>query len=170
MNRVEIHERLAASDQRLTALAAAEFHGLSTPDPGADERWDAGQIWAHLAEFPTYWLGQVLRIIDAAAAGQPQPIPFGRTKTDPGRVGAVERDRRQERSLMLERMRRGIEMTRKQLSGFTLDELDVHGLHPVRGEMTVAAIIERFIVDHLEEHAEQLEQLTAASPSAVRRG
>jgi hypothetical protein len=169
MNRVEIQQRLAAADERLAALASAELEGLTDPDPGEEERWDAGQVWAHLGEFPTYWLGQVLRIVDAAAAGQEQPIPFGRMKTDPGRVGAIERDRRQDQAVLLERMQRGIALTRKQLDGFSLDDLDVHGLHPVRGEMTVASIIELFIVDHLEEHAAQLEQLAAKTP-VVRRG
>jgi hypothetical protein len=35
------------------------------------------------------------------------------------------------------------------------------GLHPTLGEMTVAAIAERFIIAHLEEHADQLDSLEA---------
>lgn len=168
MNRSELQERLAAAEKRLSTLADAELTGLTEPDPGESERWDAGQVWAHLAEFPTYWLGQVLRIIDATAAGQPQPIPFGRMKTDAGRIDAIERDRGEAPPALLERTRAGIERTRIQLDGFSLDELDVHGLHPTRGEISVASIIERFVVDHLEEHAAQLELLAATTPAKRR--
>jgi hypothetical protein len=168
MNRAELQHRLAAAEARLAALADAELTGLTEPDPGESERWDAGQVWAHLAEFPTYWLGQVLRVIDAAAAGQPQPIPFGRVKTDAARIEAIERDRREAPRALLERVRAGIERTRIQLDNFTLEELDVHGLHPTRGEISVASIIERFVVDHLEEHAAQLELLAASTPAKRR--
>jgi hypothetical protein len=36
------------------------------------------------------------------------------------------------------------------------------GLHVVRGPMTVEAIVERFIVAHLEEHADQLDTIPDA--------
>jgi hypothetical protein len=35
------------------------------------------------------------------------------------------------------------------------------GLHPVRGEMSAHQIVELVIVDHLEEHADQLDGLRA---------
>ena len=65
----------------------------SEADPGEEERWEAGQVWAHLAEFPAYWHDQVRRILAAHDAGAAMPIPFGRMKTDAARVGAVERER-----------------------------------------------------------------------------
>jgi hypothetical protein len=44
-----------------------------------------------------------------------------------------------------------------------LDRLDAGtlartGRHERLGEMTVAAIVDRFLVEHLEEHADQLEE------------
>lgn len=168
MNRSELQLRLAAAEARLATLAGADLSGLTEPDPGDTERWDAGQVWAHLAEFPTYWLGQVLRIIDAAAAGQAQPIPFGRTKTDPGRIDAIERGRGAAPGALLERVIAGTQRTRSQLDAFSLDELDVHGQHPTRGEMSVARIIEQFVVEHLEEHAAQLELLAVSAPAKRR--
>jgi hypothetical protein len=168
MNRSELQQRLAAAEMRLATLADADLTGQTEPDPGETERWDAGQVWAHLAEFSTYWLGQVLRIIDAAAAGQPQPIPFGRTKTDPSRIDPIERDRREAPGMLLERVTGGIQRTRTQLDGFSMDQLDIHGLHPTRGEMSVARIIERFVVEHLEEHAAQLELLAVGAPAKRR--
>ena len=56
--------RLTDAERRLAEHASQPLpSGLSDPDPGAEERWEAGQIWAHLAEFPAYWLGQAQRVI-----------------------------------------------------------------------------------------------------------
>ena len=83
--------------------------GLSDPDPGEEERWEAGQVWAHLAEFPAYWLDQVRRIVAAHDGGAAGPIPFGRMKTDEGRVGAIERERRTDPGELLRRVTAQIE-------------------------------------------------------------
>ena len=43
--------RLVEAERRLAEHAATPLPGgLADPDPGAEERWEAGQIWAHLAE------------------------------------------------------------------------------------------------------------------------
>jgi hypothetical protein len=90
----ELIGRLRSVERRLVEHAEAEDRGLpaglTAPDPGGEERWEAGQVWAHVAEFPAYWLGQVRRVL----AGGPDPVPFGRVKTDPDRLAAIERDRR----------------------------------------------------------------------------
>ena len=52
--------RMRSAQRRLADHAARPLpSGLSDPDPGAEERWEAGQVWAHLAEFPAYWLDQI---------------------------------------------------------------------------------------------------------------
>lgn len=48
--------RLDAVERRLEAHAARSPAGLSEPEPVTGERWDAGQVWAHVAEFIPYWL------------------------------------------------------------------------------------------------------------------
>ena len=50
--------RLAAVERRLADLAARETpaDALTDPDDATGERWEAGQAWAQLAEFPGYWL------------------------------------------------------------------------------------------------------------------
>jgi hypothetical protein len=152
--------RLRAVQQRLDDHAAAgPPPGLTEPDPGGTERWEAGQVWAHLAEFPAYWLGQINHILERRAAGDPQPIPFGRTKTDPGRIAAIERDRHEDPEGLLAKVRDGVAATVSQLDALPADAWSARGLHPTRGEMTPAQILDRFIVNHLEEHADQLDQL-----------
>jgi hypothetical protein len=88
--------RLERVRRRLADHAARPLpSGLTDPDPGATERWEAGQVWAHLAEFPAFWLDQITRVLAAPSTGE--PVPFGRTKADPGRIEAIERERRTDR-------------------------------------------------------------------------
>ena len=65
--------------------------GLTDPDPDTpEERWDAAQVWAHIAEFVGYWHRQMADVIGRY---QGEPVPFGRTKADAGRIGAIETGR-----------------------------------------------------------------------------
>src|SRR5262249_42910936 len=79
-------DRIDAADAALVGHAATEHEGLTEPDPGSTERWDAGQVWAHLAEIGDYWLGELARVVDA---GSTEPVPFGRVKSNPERIAAI---------------------------------------------------------------------------------
>jgi hypothetical protein len=151
--------RMADAERRLAEHAAAPLPaGLSDPDPGATERWEAGQVWAHLAEFPDYWLGQARTIISAATD---EPVPFGRIKTDPDRVAAVERDRHTDPGALLRRVRDSLAEISDAVRGWSEDDWARRGLHPTLGELGMERIVERFIVSHLEEHATQLDGLAS---------
>jgi hypothetical protein len=152
--------RLADAERRLAEHAARPLpSGLTDPDPDAEERWEAGQVWAHLAEFPAYWLAQAQRVI---ARPTNEPVPFGRVKTDAGRVDAIERDRHTDPAALLERVRTSLAEVGDAARSWPAEAWLRRGMHPSRGEMTVENIVERFIVDHLEEHAQQLDDLAAA--------
>ena len=45
----------------------------------------------------------------------------------------------------------------------TTEDWQTCGLHPTLGSMTVAQIVARFLVDHLEEHAAQLDELASGT-------
>ncbi len=149
--------RLADVERRLAEHAAAPVpSGLTEPDPGGEERWEAGQVWAHLAEFPGYWLAQALRV---AALPTQEPVPFGRVKTDVARIEAIERERHTDPAALLERVRASLAEVTAAAGGLPAEAWQRRGMHPTRGEMTVQRIVEHFIVEHLEEHAEQLDSL-----------
>ncbi|MEO7295613.1 MAG: hypothetical protein ABIZ57_05685, partial [Candidatus Limnocylindria bacterium] len=95
--------RLGEVERRLAEHADAPVpSGLTEPDAGGEERWGAGQVWAHLAEFPSYWLAQAQRVV---ALPTHEPVPFGRVKTDTVRIEAIERDRNTNPAALLERVR-----------------------------------------------------------------
>jgi len=158
-------ERLASAERRLADHAADDDRGLppglTDPDPGAIERWEAGQVWAHVAEFPGYWLEQIRQLV--AHATEEAPHPFGRTRTDPGRLAAIERERHTDPPALLARVRGSLAEVTDTVRSLPGEVWSVRGTHPVRGEMTVHDIVERFIVGHLEEHAAQLDGLRGAA-------
>ena len=149
--------RLGDAEQRLAEHASRPLPaGHADPDPGAEERWEAGQVWAHLAEFPTYWLAQAERVI---AQPTHAPVPFGRVKTDAGRIEAIERDRHTDPQALLDRVRRSLAAVSDAARSWDAEAWRLRGIHPTVGEMTVERLVERFIVDHLEEHVAQLDAL-----------
>ncbi len=150
-------ERLDDAEVRLLSLATRPFPpGLTEPDPGGEERWDAARVWAHLAEFPHYWVGEVQKIL-ASPTGD--PVPFGRTADDAGRNGAIERDRLLPPEELWLRVRTGIEEARTYAAGLSQADRERLGLHPRRGAVSVAFVLDQFVANHLEEHAAQLEGL-----------
>lgn len=149
--------RLSDSERRLAEHASRPLpSGLADPDPGGDERWEAGQVWAHLAEFPAYWLAQAQRVI---AQPTHSPVPFGRVKTDAGRLEAIERDRHTDPQALLDRVRSSLAEVNDAVRSWDDETWRLRGMHPARGEMTVEQIIDKFIANHLEEHADQLDSL-----------
>lgn len=167
--------RLDAVQKRLNHLVATPTPGLTEPDPATGERWEAGQAWAHIAEFVPYWLGELERVTAgrretgmAGDSGQPEPVPFGRTKSDPGRIAAIERDRHEDPRALLRRTGDGIEHARTFMRDLPPSDWATLGRHPTRGKMDVAAILADFVVGHLEEHADQLEGLARAAEGEAR--
>jgi hypothetical protein len=147
----DVNERLA-----LHAAAAAQPGALTTADPSSGERWEQGQVWAHLAEFVPYWIEQAQRVITLYDG---EPVPFGRTKRDEGRVAAIERDREQPLSVLWADAHGDVEQLRAFLHHLDAQAEAARGLHPTLGVMSMDDIIEEFLVGHLEQHADQLDEL-----------
>ena len=160
--RAHLLQRLDAAEDRLASRASLRVNAdaLTGADPSSGERWDAGQVWAHLAEFIPYWIEQARTV---AAAGIDGPVPFGRTRSDPGRVGAIERDRRQPLSVLWSETHADIEWLRRFLKSVDDRSWAARGLHPTLGVMSLEHIVDEFLVGHLEEHADQLDALAAGA-------
>ncbi len=154
--RDEVLARLATVEDRLGRLASVDTQGLTDADPDTGERWEAAQAWAHMAEFPGYWLSQIRRVLERPL---PEPVPFGRVKTDQGRLEGIETGRHEPTETLHERVVAALEEVEDFLSGLPSERWSARGTHPTLGEMTVREIVDRFLVRHLEEHAEQLEGL-----------
>src|SRR6187431_2654170 len=132
--------RLADAERRLAEHASRPLpSGLTEPDPDGEERWEAGQVWAHLAEFPGYWLAQAQRVV---ALPTNEPVPFGRVKTDAGRIEAIERDRDTDPAALLARVRSSLAEVTAAARALPQDAWSLRGMHPTIGEMNVARIFD----------------------------
>lgn len=153
--------RLEAIEARIAEHARREApDGLTDPDPDTDERWEAAQVWAHMAEFVGYWHEQMETVV---ADYDGRPVPFGRVKTDPGRIAAIEVGRREPLPVLVGRVRASIAELRAFLGRLTAPEWGAVGQHQTKGDMDVEAMVGDFIVRHLEEHLDQLDGLAATA-------
>jgi hypothetical protein len=157
------NQRLDSVTPRLeaAALASVPDDALTAPDPPTGERWEAGQVWAHLAEFIPYWIGEAQLVLSGARG---EPPAFGRTKKDAGRIAAIERERGTDRAALWARVAEDVWSLHAFILGVPESGWTTVGRHPTLGEMSVERLVEEFLVGHIEEHADQLEDL-AGSPA-----
>jgi hypothetical protein len=157
MDTTEMMERFEVIEQRLAEHAEGPTPTeLTNPDEGGTERWEAAQVWAHMAEFVGYWQAQLEKVIDNYSG---TPVPFGRTKDDAGRIGGIEEGRHNAIAELMAQVHDEIEVTRRYLPTLTDEQWQSVGLHPTRGELQPPRMVEIFFLDHLEEHADQLDSL-----------
>jgi DinB superfamily len=150
--------RLEAVAGRLRRHAeSAAPGGLTAPDPPTGERWDWGQVWAHLAEFLPYWMGQVRM---ALAASPEEQVPFGRTKADPERIAAIERDRHVPVRELIDRLEGQMDDLRALVGSLSAEDWSRSVSHSTLGLMDMERVFDEFLVGHLEQHAAQLDELT----------
>jgi hypothetical protein len=150
------HRRLAAARAGLRGVAS-DPAGTSTGSSGEHD-WSAGEVLAHVSEFVPYWQGEIERIL-AGSTEPSAPPPFGRIATDPVRIAIVDRDRTLPFEELLSRISSSVDRASRRLVSLDERAAGRTGLHPRFGEMTVREIVERFMVTHMEEHAEQLERV-----------
>lgn len=153
----DLIDRLDSAASSLRDQAANEApSGLTDPEPGTDERWEAGQVWAHVAEFIPYWHHQIESVIGEYDGA---PVPFGRTKTDPDRLAGIEMGLRAPIGELAARASESVDAAKRYFEGLLPPEWSAVGLHPTRGEMDVEQMVETFLINHLEEHVAQLDGL-----------
>ncbi len=158
MSTEDLLARLDAARARLGALRPAVIAGAPWPlaerfDHTPEAAWGPPEVLAHVAEMLPYWLGEVDRIL----AGPPEAgVPFGRIGTDPLRIASIERDRSLPAGELFDRIDRALDRWTQRIQGLTADDWTRLGSHPTRGDMTIAAIADRQIAEHTEEHVEQL--------------
>ena len=161
-------EQLQLAGARLDRLQSRIDAGAPWPlaarfDHDPEASWGPMELLAHVAEMLPYWLGEVERIL----AGPPEPIPFGRTGTDPVRIALIGRDRALPTGELYARIDAWVERWGHRLASLTPAQRATVGLHPTLGEMTVDAIAGRMIVRHLSEHVDQLESILGDQPTSA---
>jgi hypothetical protein len=160
----DVLERLRTGTEGLEATRPAVLAGEPWPlaavfDHSDEARWGPPEVLAHLAEMASFWLGEIERVL----AGSPDPVPFGRVATDDLRLGIIERDRSLPPRELYDRTLSELGRLERRLPTLSPADLARVGLHPRLGELTVAAMTDRFIVSHLADHVVQLRDVLGES-------
>ena len=154
----DLPDRLRAAGTALLGLRGALVAGEPWPlsenwghTPEAE--WGPREVLGHVDEMLPYWVEELRRVV---AGDGVTPVAFGRIATDQSRLDRIDADRRQAAGELVDSIDAGLQRTIDFVNGLSADELDRIGAHPSRGDITVAASLERFLVGHLEDHVEQL--------------
>jgi hypothetical protein len=158
MNRVDqLRQRVLAARARLDRVPATGPGELGAPDPASGERWHRGNVLGHLAEMIGFWTEQA-----RAALGGARAVGRGETGTRERQEG-VERGSILPEAELRAEIALGLDRLDALLSEVTAGDLEKSIVYRRRGgesETTVGEFIESILVRHLEEHLDQLEELT----------
>ena len=151
--------RMAAAAATFASLREAIRAGEPWPiqmaaGDGPEADWGPTEVLAHTAEMLQFWLGEIERVL----AGGPDPVPFGRIATDQLRILTIERDRTLPGAELISRIHSSVSRYGDRLPELSAADWQKRGLHPRQGEMSIEAILERFVVSHIDDHAVQLRQ------------
>ena len=120
--------------------------------PGEKE-WSAMQTLGHMTEMIPYWLSHCRALI--AARGE---LPtFGRTAGSPERLAGVAHGAAAQPDALLTQLEDEVRSAASTIRRLSAAERSRRGVCTGRGEMTVADVIESFIVKHAEEHLAQVD-------------
>jgi hypothetical protein len=120
--------------------------------PGEHE-WSAMQALGHMAEMIPYWLHHCRVLI--AATGHPPT--FGRTPGSPERLAGVAHGAAADPDVLLSQLQKEVRAAAGTIRNLSMAERCKRGINPERGELTVADVLESFIVSHAEEHLAQVQ-------------
>ena len=157
----ELHDRLATAAAGMEALRGRVVAGEPWPlsdDYGTEPEssWGPPEVLAHVAEMLPYWLGQIETIVAAPEGEVPS---FGRVATAANRLARIGEDRKLPVGELLDRVAGAASTAGRRLAELTPAEAGRHGVHERLGEMSLPAIVERFVVGHLEDHVRQLDEV-----------
>jgi len=144
--------RLESISDQLTALLRRPDVTQRLHNPAGENEWSAMQVIGHMVEMIPYWLNHCRAMMAATA----EPPHFGRSLDAPERLAGVERGAAGEPDELLRLLADEVQTAVRAIRQMSAAERSKKGIHVRRGEMTVADVVEVFIVTHAEDHLAQV--------------
>ncbi len=146
-----VYEQLAALMREPDVMQ--EMHVVRVPG-----EWSAMNAMGHLVEMIPYWLANIHAVLEAVG----ESPKIGRSLDSPERLEGAAHGEDGYPDKELEQLREQVHSAVSTFRGMSPAQREKRGMHITRGEMTVAEMIEVFVVAHSEEHLEQIR--TAVNP------
>jgi hypothetical protein len=124
----------------------------------SEHEWSALQVIGHMVEMIPYWLHHCQLLIAATH----EPPQFGRTLDAPERLAGVEWAATRDANELLGQLKEAVVAAAKDIRHMSEVERGKTGIHLRQGKMTVADVIERFIIGHAEAHLVQVQEALKA--------
>jgi hypothetical protein len=156
----DVRARLAAI--RPAIEARAPWPLADRFDHAPEASWGPPEVLGHLLEMVPYWHAGLSAVAAGSADGS--PVAFGRVATDEGRLANIERLRTLEPAAAFDQLDAALAAFAATWAGWTATERARIGVHPSRGEISVADGAQRFLIGHIGEHIDQLDASVAAAP------
>lgn len=144
----QVYEHLAALMRERDVMP--EMHTVKQPG-----EWSAMSVLGHMVEMIPYWLKQIHRVV--VSVGDPPRL--GRPLDSPDRLEGPKRGEEGYPDKMLEELRAQVHLAVTTFRSMSPSQREKRGLHTTRGEMSVAEMIETFVVGHAEEHLDQIKAI-----------
>ncbi len=94
---------------------------------------------------------------DPGRRNRTPPPTFGRTPGSPERLAGVAHGASADPEALLRQLHQEVRAAARMIRQLSMAERSKQGISTERGPMTVAQVIESFIVDHAEEHLAQVQ-------------
>src|SRR5574337_1608556 len=144
--------RLESVSDQLTALMHRPDVTQRLRNAAGENEWSAMQIIGHMVEAIPFWLSHCCAMIAATT----EPPHFGRSLDAPERLAGVERGAAGEPDELLRLLEGEVQTAARAIRQMSAVERGKKGVQARRGEMTVADVVELFIVAHAEDHLAQV--------------
>ncbi|HEX6779274.1 MAG TPA: DinB family protein [Ktedonobacterales bacterium] len=117
--------------------------------------WTLMEDLAHVAEMLGYWSGEIGRF-------QRQPgAAFGRVASNPERIRFIESHAHDSLEQITALLDQGQAAALALLRRLQPADLEISGQHVKFGEQTVRRAIQEWLIDHLNEHVQQLKEIAS---------
>ena len=152
----QVEQSYGRLEQALQGISEQELRTLPAP-----EEWSVAQVLGHVIEMAPLWVSKA-----RTAAQQKTDLPAKRTPEEAqARLASVERYGKEPRAAILDGLRSSKAKCVQMVSALQDSDLDTPKLRD-GAPMTVRGFIDKQIITHVNEHAEQI---TAARKSAPKK-
>ena len=147
-------QRLENVSEQLTLLLQQPDVAERLRTAAGEAEWSAMEILGHLVEVIPYWLSQCRVVINAA-----EPPVFGRPLDAPDRLAGPTQGITATTEELLKQWQANVKTAAQTIRQMSAAEWNMKGKHVVRGEMTIAEMVDFFIVAHSEGHLQQIKDV-----------